>query len=277
MRSDDHSGIMRGVRVNWWIGSEWASLSNEPPETLLAALHRLQEVEVKLASIRGKREVKARRVAVRERKVNGVTERLEELERGIRDRQMRLDALSLDAAAREDAVQKHREALNKAKTNKEYAGILAAMNTEKADTARIENGVFALMEEVQARKNAFAETEAERLKLFDELGGAEQTLRQFDAEQRDERTRLEAARTEFAESLPPGALTTFSRVAARHDGEAMASVIKLHPKRDEYGCSGCNITVSLEIVNILSSRDEIRQCGSCGRILYIESAVAGLD
>lgn len=252
-------------------------MSNEPPETLLAALHRLQEVELKLASIRGKREIKARRVAVRERKVSDAAESLGELERDIRERQVKLDALSLDASAREDAVQKHREALNKAKTNKEYAGILAAMNTEKADTARMENGVFALMEEVQTRKNAVADTEAERLRLADELSNAEQTLRQFDAEQRDERVQLEAAREEFAQTLPPGTLSTFSRVAARLEGEAMAEVIKLHPKREEYGCSGCNITVSLEIVNILRSRDEIRQCGSCGRILFIETAEARLD
>ena len=250
-------------------------MTTEPGETLLTALHRLQEVELRLASIRGRREIKVRRVTVRQRKVREVEERLKELEHDIRERQVRLDALSLDVAAREGAVQKHREALNKAKTNKEYAGILAAMNTEKADTTRIENGILALMEEMQARRNAANEKEAEKQKLVEELQAAEQTLREYDTEQQEEKASLGAVRAQYADSLPPGTLDTFTRVAERHDGEAMASVVKLHPKRDEYGCSGCNMTVSLETVSVLKSRDEIRQCGSCGRILYINSPGAG--
>ncbi|MFQ5589757.1 MAG: zinc ribbon domain-containing protein [Phycisphaerae bacterium] len=246
-------------------------MPDEQSETLLAALQRLQRIELKLASIKGKREVKLRRVSLRQRKIREVDKKLEELQRDIRERQMKLDALALDVAAREDAVQKHREALNKAKTNKEYAGILAAMNTEKADTARIETGVFALMEEVQARKKMVSDQELHRRKLLEELHAAERTLEQFDAEQRAEQADLEAARAGFSEMLPPTALATFSRVASRHEGHAMAPVVKLHPKRDDYGCSGCNITVSLETVNVLQSRDELRQCGSCGRILYLSS------
>ncbi len=257
------------------MGSESVSLTEKQGETLLAALHRLQEVELKLASIRGKREIRTRRVAIRERKLREADGRLKEMEHDIRERQIRLDALSLDVAAREDAVQKHREALNKAKTNKEYAGILTAMNTEKADTAKIETGVLAMMEEVQVRKTAATGQDAERQKLFEDLQAAEKMLEAFDAEQRKKKAGLEAAREEFSESLPPGTLATFMRIAESQNGEAMASVIKLHPKRDEFGCSGCNMTISLEIVSVLRSRDEIRQCGSCGRILYTDSSAEG--
>ena len=50
----------------------------------------------------------------------------------------------------------------------------------------------------------------------------------------------------------------------------MAALQRIHPRRDDYVCSGCNITVSLEVVNALHSRDEIQACKSCGRILFID-------
>jgi predicted nucleic acid-binding Zn-ribbon protein len=50
----------------------------------------------------------------------------------------------------------------------------------------------------------------------------------------------------------------------------MALVERVHPKRVEYVCSGCNMSVTLEIVNALQSRDEVQTCQICSRILYFE-------
>jgi predicted nucleic acid-binding Zn-ribbon protein len=45
----------------------------------------------------------------------------------------------------------------------------------------------------------------------------------------------------------------------------------MHPKRDEYLCSGCNMKVTLEVINALQTRDELQTCKVCGRILYWEA------
>ena len=253
------------------------SLSTKPQmgETLLEALHRLQEIEQKLAAIRRKREVKARRVEASTRKAKQTEEQLKGHQRQVRERQVRLDALSLDVAAKEETVQKHREALNRAKTNKEYAAILAAMNTEKADTAKLESGVLELMEEIQTLKNEASEVEAAKQRLLEEIRTTEDRLAEFDSECHEERTRLEADRDACSSVVPPSTLQTFTRVAESLDGEAMAAVTKMHPNRKEYVCAGCNMTISLEIVNALQSRDEIQQCGSCGRILHVDSSSSG--
>ena len=83
---------------------------------------------------------------------------------------------------------------------------------------------------------------------------------------------LSAQREAASEDVSPTARTTFMRVAERHDGEALASVVKLHPKRDEYSCSGCNLMVTLEVVNLLATRDDLQICKACGRILYVAGA-----
>ena len=54
----------------------------------------------------------------------------------------------------------------------------------------------------------------------------------------------------------------------------MAAVSRLRPKRDDYTCEGCNMGVTLEIVNSLQTRDEIQLCGVCRRILYLETSAA---
>ena len=82
---------------------------------------------------------------------------------------------------------------------------------------------------------------------------------------------LEAQRDAAAEEISPQALNLFERACEKHDGEATAVVKKVHPKREEYICSGCNMSVRLETVNSLRiSRDTVLQCEICSRILFIE-------
>ena len=238
---------------------------------VVEALHRLQEVERQLAEIRRDREGKERRVAYQRRQVAKAEERLRQSQLIGRERQIRLDRLQLEIAAREEAITRHRQALNSAKTNKEYASILAAMNTEKADTAKIESEVLQLMEQVQTLNDERAVIEAERAKLMENVARAETAVEEFDKATREQLVALQSQREESASHIDPVTLSTFTRVAEHHDGEAMVPVVKLSPRRDEYICGGCNITVTLEIVNALQTRSDIQLCKTCGRILCLDS------
>jgi predicted nucleic acid-binding Zn-ribbon protein len=240
----------------------------------LEALHRLQAVELKKAAIRKAIETKTRLVEVKRKNLRRVEEKAQENHLLARNLQAKLDSQSLEIAAREDSVGKHREALNRAKTNKEYAAILSVMNTEKADNTRQEADVFKLMEELQVVKNVGAEIDAERLKLLDELNVAAAAAEAFQRECQAEWDRLQSGRQEHAVRVLPGALSVFERVAERHEGEALAAVVKPFPKREEYACSGCNLKVPVETVNALRTRDDLQLCRTCGRILYVESAAA---
>lgn len=240
----------------------------------LEALHRLQAVERRLATLRREKEARARRVEYHKRRATTAEERLKENHNTIRERQVKLDAIQLDVTAREESVNKHRQALNMAKTNKEYAAILTALNTEKADNAKLETEILQLMDEVQGLQDETAAVEEEKAGLLEEVAHAEEALRTYETESRQQYSELNSARDEHAENVPPTALATFSRVAEHHDGEAMVPVSKLHPKRDEFGCSGCNIKVTLEVVNALQTSDEIQVCKVCGRILFLEKPAA---
>ena len=211
---------------------------------------------------------------VKLRHARQIEAKLEQNKIACREQQVRVDALSLEIASREEAINSHRQALNKAKTNKEYAGILAAMNTEKADNAKVEVRVLELMREIEEVKTGGERVETDRAKAAGEVAKAEEQLRTFNADSKEENEKLEGERDEFAERIAPAALAAFERAAHRHDGEAMAVVTRLRPKRDDYTCEGCNMGVTLEIVNSLQTRDEIQLCGVCRRILYLETSTA---
>ena len=237
----------------------------------LNGLHQLQTVEIKLAAIRRTQQAKQRRVEICRSRYDKIEQELEQQRRQNLERKARLDALGLDVASREEAVNKHRQALAKARTNKEYAAILSAMNTEKADNTKIENTMLEMMEEIQVQQDALVEAETEKAKLFEEASAAEEQLQEFDAESKPKRCELESARDEGALRIAPSTLLTFNRAAMRHEGEAMVPIQKVHPKRDGFVCSGCNMSIALEVVNVLQTRDEIQFCGACGRILFLEA------
>ena len=240
---------------------------------LLGELRRLQAVELELAGIRRNRGFKENRATRQRRQNKGIEDKLEANAASSRALQVRLDALALEVASREESTNKHRQALNRAKTNKEYAGILEAMNTEKADTGKIEATMLELMKEMETFKAGEDELVAERDKLTDQIAKSDAAIVAFDEQYRAERERLEVERGAFADSLPPAAMAAFTRASLRHDGEAMGTVVKPRPREDEYCCTGCNMKVTLEIVNSLHTRDEVQMCGSCGRILCLEDGI----
>ncbi len=241
---------------------------------IIEELRGLQQIELQLAEFRRSRESKERRLETRRRNLGKLNEKIEAARRVCMERQVRFDELQLDVAAREDSISHHRQALNKAKTNKEYAAVLTAMNTEKADNAKIETAMLEAAKEMEASQAEIATQQAEQEKLRGELAKSEAELAAADAAVADELKRLRGERESYASRIPPAAMEAFNRASARHDGEALARVVKPRPKEDEYSCSGCNLKVRLEVVNALKSRDEVQVCGSCSRILYVEPSAA---
>ncbi|MEK6798970.1 MAG: C4-type zinc ribbon domain-containing protein [Planctomycetota bacterium] len=240
----------------------------------LAALRRLQEVEIELAVLRRDREAGLRRVEIRQKLIKKLDDQIEAQRRSLRERQVYMDSMSLDIAVREESINKHRQALNKAKTNKEYATILAALNTEKADNLKIETSALEAMKEVDVLKAEADRLAAERVKFAADLAKAEGELQGADDHTEPQRKQLESRRREIARTIPAETIELFTRAAHRHDGEAMAAVTKVRPKHPDYTCGGCNMKVTIEVVSALSSRRDIRVCESCGRVLYIEDSAA---
>ncbi len=240
----------------------------------LDALHRLQEVELQIADIRRDVDRKLRAARRQEQRIAEIEERIRSERSALQSSQMEADRFDLDVKSKDAEIVKLRQALQVSKTNKEYSAILTQLNTYKADMSKVEDRVLSLMSQVDVKRREIAaieqERESERAKLAELQADAEAA----DARSRDRLAGLQAQRLEAASVVPPTALEFFDRVAKKNEGAALARVVRTHPKRAEYACEGCNMSITIEQVNAVLSRDEAIVCNICGRILYLEAPAA---
>jgi predicted nucleic acid-binding Zn-ribbon protein len=238
---------------------------------ILDALHHLQTIESQLRSVREQIESKKRSVHAHQRKVATIDRQISDIHQQIRTAQSEADKMDLDRKTHEQHVAKMREALNKAKTNKEYAAILTQLNTDKADAAKTEDLVLAALTKVDELKKQESDQKAGKEKEL--ARGAELEKAAADVQQRlaSKLADLEGQRAAAGGQVPKEVLMLFERSCEAHEGEGLAAAERIHPKRPEYICSGCNMSLTLETINTLQSKDIVVQCQTCSRILYLDA------
>lgn len=238
----------------------------------LDALRELQEIEHQIIDIRKQIRKKENVVAAHEKKLAALNQQVAGGQAEIRRHQVDFAALDVDVKARTAQITKLREQLNSVRTNKEYAAMLAQMNNDKADLARVEQKALEHMQAIEQRQGEIngkleqlAAEQARRDELVDQVQQAQQSFA-------PKLQSLEKTRDAAAAKVPPDALRIFQRLSERFEGEAIVRCERTHPRRDEYICGGCHMGLTAEVANALMTRDEIRTCKNCGRILYIDKA-----
>ena len=238
----------------------------------LDALHRLQSIETQLRSVREQLEAKRQSIQARKRRFDTLKRQLTDTHDLIRRAQAEADRFELQRKTHEGHISKLRDALNQAKTNKEYAAILTQLNTDKADVVRIEDAVLAALGRVDGLKKQEADYQASLEAEQARIGELERSSVDLDAKLSHQLTDLESQRQAAAEEVSPQPLHLFERACEKHDGEAMALIERTHPRRAEYTCRGCNMSITLETINALQSGgDVVRICQTCSRIFYLDS------
>jgi len=237
---------------------------------MLAAMLKLQSMERQLAQVRRRLKSRLNAVAMQQRKIDQRRSEWQILHDSTMAQRARSDSLGVDMAAKDERVARLRTSLNTAKTNKEYAAILTEMNTFKADNAKIEEDALTVLQQIE-------QLEGEAKKIEDDIAVEDQRLTEVQAKSQGEVDRLNAMiadltakRDTAAQDVKPETLTAFNRVAEQYDGEAMAEIeIQGRKPPFSYVCGGCYMTLNAEHANALRTRDEIRTCDNCGRVLYI--------
>jgi predicted nucleic acid-binding Zn-ribbon protein len=238
---------------------------------MLSALLRLQTVERDLVQVRRRLQTRKNAVALQQKKIDQFTGEYNAIHERSMNRRKDADHLELDLKQKEAQVAKLRTALNTAKTNKEYAAILTELNTHRADNAKVEEEVLKIMQDADAVKvdldKIQLQIQAEQGKLTEIQASSDSEVKRLTAIM----DQLAAQRAAAAAEVPGEALKVFERLSESCDGEAMA-VIEIHGRKNpfDYVCGGCYMSLNAEHANALRTRDEIRTCDNCKRILYLE-------
>ena len=233
------------------------------------ALVRLFKADQELRQAQDKYDHAARSVRLQERRTNELSTRLQATQQTLKENQAKAAQLDLEIKSRDQRIDKLRNQQQQAKNAKEYQAFLVEINTEKTDRNKIEDETLKVLEQVERiqgeAKTLGAQLEEERAKL---KGIQDQIGDQLAALQADI-DRLRPEREEAYRVLPPKGQQAFERLSERHEGEAMAPMVKPDRRREEYICGGCNMSLVVDVYNRLHSRDELVPCASCGRLLYI--------
>ncbi len=237
---------------------------------LLSALLNLQSIEHRIAEVNSRLRIRKNAVSGLQKKIDELQEYLDSLQDQIFQKRKESDQIELDLKSSEEKVDDLRGVLNTAKTNKEYAAILTQINTLKADNAKLEEDALKIMQTVDTLK-----VQAEQIKT--QLETEQQKLEEANKINATEITRLESMideltdkRTEATQKIPPEQLILFERIAKNQQGDAMAAM-EVHGTKPPYSyvCGGCFMGLNAEHANALKTKDEIRTCDTCGRILYL--------
>ena len=227
------------------------------------------KVEQKLRGLRSRLDAAERFLSEQESQLAKNTQQLESL--ASQHRQVAASTKeNEDEIARIDArVEKLREEMNTARTNKEYQAFLVEVNGLKIERGRVEEEILALLEKSEAIKAEIEKIEHDR----DERD----SVRKIAKKDRDTRNKeiegrvkeLMSERDELASEVQPRILSDLERLLREREDEAMASIEVLDRKRHEISCSSCMMTLPIEVLSTLLS-GRLTLCSNCGCFLYID-------
>ncbi|MBT3278092.1 MAG: hypothetical protein HN909_02530 [Phycisphaerales bacterium] len=237
---------------------------------ILQKLLDLQAIDKDLYKLLRRQKARRRAVDLQESRIRQHTAQRDDLKTKEMEKRKLSDMLTLKMREVEERTTKLRDALNKARNNKEYASFLTEINTIKADNARVEDHGITLLTDIETLSQqieAIDQTLAEEKTRLDELN---ESLGEELGKLAGMVEALEAKRDAATEGISLGNLKIFNALSEKHDGEAMAPVDQAGRKPPyTYTCGGCFMSLTPEHANALQSRDEVRQCDSCHRILYV--------
>ncbi len=237
---------------------------------MLDALHRLQDVERELVRLRNEKSEKERAITVAQRLLKQLDDQVAAKKAETQQHQLAAQRFESEIRQHEEHVAKLRQQLNTTRTTREYAAILTEINTEKADSGKIEEQALAAMQGVDQSRNELQQLDQQRDGLLQRIERARKALEEFGSRTQDAWKQLEQRKEDLSRDIPASTLSKFERVAEYHEGDAMAEVQRPNPKWDEFVCGGCHMTITAESVNALMSRDDLQTCNNCGRILYLQ-------
>ncbi len=230
-------------------------------ETLLQFLE-LNRLDAEILDLRRLQQEKPAALRATEEELGRTGKELEVATATARDAQKEGDEFTLEAKAKAADLERLAAQLRTVKTNREYTAISGQMKDIQTEQSQLETQAlerFVRADEIgSANKGRRAEIE-ERRRV---LGEEEEKVRREIAEAARREQELLTVREKLVGKIEMEALDKYERVLARRGDRPMIAA-------DGGTCQACFMQLTPQEHNLVLLAEEIVQCKSCGRILYI--------
>jgi uncharacterized protein len=223
-----------------------------------------------------------------EQRLGGVPDWMRELHDEHSGRKAEIDALQevAETAAKErraaetaaqdaqEKLKKYQQQINRVTNQREYGALLQEIDTVKTQISTSEAQAFSALERHEKTEKELAE----KRESFQDLDGRYTAeLARWEAEKPGVARQIAELKERIAalrKTLPRQVASIFDRILDRNPTGALAPVrpIERPPGKTqrEWACSACNYRVRPQSVVEIRNSDNLVQCDSCKRILYLE-------
>jgi len=239
-------------------------------------LVNLFQIDAQVRGLRRRLDSAERYLAAQTRQGDELGTQRQELEVRHRQIQAKIANVEGETAALDERLEKLRNELNTATTNKQYGAVLSELNTAKDARSELEDLALQEMERVDENQQQRADLKQELAERRKVKAIAEEQLRERHDEVGERLAELEAEREVAAAAVPQHALRIFDELAEAYDGEPMSPIEEIDRRHREYACGTCRIHIPFQTVSaLLSSGDNIVRCTACDRIMYLQEDTRG--
>ena len=237
----------------------------------LKELLQVQELDLELATLAGRLAAFPRQIAQEDAKLEGargvLAKTREAQTSSLKDRKK----LELDVESWKERVRKYKDQTAQVKTNDAYRALLHEIETAEAEIRKAEDAVLEHMvaseehdRQVKAAEKALAEAATTVRAAKEKIEGAR-------AAATERQTKLRAERDRAAAGVPEELYERYRRYAPKHHGVVVSAV-------ENEACTGCRVHLRPHVVQRLRrpENDEIVECESCGRMLYLAETPAAV-
>ena len=227
----------------------------------LEKLYRLQQLDDKIKELELSIKEVPETIKKLEQERDGKATIIENTRNKLNENMKGREKLEKEILVVKEKINKYKDQMSKATTNKEYQGFMAEIKYEEDNISTLEEKVIEKMVESDEIENEIRESEAEYKKISQEynqkIKDLKQSLESNGVVLEETRKKRDAVRAD----IPSNLLGMYDNIAGKKYGKAVSLV-------ESDFCGVCNVKIRPQHLNELLSSQEISMCESCGRILY---------
>ena len=228
----------------------------------LHTLIQLQAIDTQIYRLNDEKKTKPLEIEALKSAFEAKKESLAKLEKVSLDLQKEKKDRELELGAKEENAKKLQTQLYQLKTNKEYNTMLQQIQDAKADGSLIEDKILESMDKIEKTK-LDAENERKKLQQEEQVFNSEKKKIEDHIKEIDEKlAQLDIQRKQSVPAIDEKILAQYERILVNREGLAIVSV-------KDNTCSGCNMFIPAQVINLTKMYERIITCDVCNRILFI--------